>query len=244
MPYRLKQSEHYFCSRQCSAEWRAKNKVFAGSKNPAWSGGYDDYYGPNWSQQRKLALERDKYTCQICTSIRHNNKDKELSVHHIIPFDDYNYIPDENDNYLQANVLDNLLTLCMRCHRLVENGITIEEAKEMNLKPLKKSKEQVIDEYECLLCHRTFTNERDVYYHSKRVHNVRKDEYIIRFFGQPLCKCGCGQPIKYNKSQKRFPDYINGHNARGHERSTETKKKMSEKRKAWWIKHQMGICSK
>jgi 5-methylcytosine-specific restriction endonuclease McrA len=54
-----------------------------GDKNPAWNGGYEPYYGPNWKEQRRKALKRDRNTCQECGA---TETDKEHDVHHIIPF--------------------------------------------------------------------------------------------------------------------------------------------------------------
>ncbi|MGH2536504.1 MAG: Zn-binding domain-containing protein, partial [Candidatus Promineifilaceae bacterium] len=45
-----------------------------------------------------------------------------LHVHHIRPFRDYGYLPGQNENYLQANQVDNLATLCPSCHRRAEQG--------------------------------------------------------------------------------------------------------------------------
>jgi DEAD/DEAH box helicase domain-containing protein len=43
-------------------------------------------------------------------------------VHHIRPFREFNYIPGQNENYQEANQLDNLITLCPSCHRQAEAG--------------------------------------------------------------------------------------------------------------------------
>lgn len=234
MPHETKRSKHHFCSMKCSSEWRVRHRIFTGSKNPAWCGGFDDYYGPNWQEQQRKVKERDNYTCQICQATRLNNKNKELSVHHIISFDNFGYVPDQNTNYIQANERSNLITLCMRCHRIIENGISLEQAKLMDLEPLPQEQSPKQGDYECLICHRCFLRQRDVYFHSKRVHSIRKNEYIIKFFGQPVCACGCSKPTQYNIHTKRFPLYINGHNLRGKSHSEATKHKMSEKRKIWW----------
>ena len=74
-------------------------------------------YGPNWQQQRQLALARDGQQCRTCGAA-----EGMLHVHHIRPFRDYNYIPGANDHYLIANQLDNLVTLCPSCHRRAEAG--------------------------------------------------------------------------------------------------------------------------
>lgn len=74
-------------------------------------------YGPNWPQQRKLALARDGYRCRRC-----GVSEGMLHVHHIRPFREFAYLPGQNDHYLAANELDNLITLCPSCHRQAEAG--------------------------------------------------------------------------------------------------------------------------
>jgi len=86
-----------------------KQGMFCGSLNPAWKGGYEPYYGPNWHEQRRKALIRDNFTCHRCFGKRGGR----LEVHHIIPFRQFR-------NYIEANRLENLLTYCIRCHREVE----------------------------------------------------------------------------------------------------------------------------
>ncbi len=74
-------------------------------------------YGPNWPQQRKLALARDGYRCCRCGA-----SEGMLHVHHIRPFREFTYLPGQNDHYLAANEPDNLITLCPSCHRQAEAG--------------------------------------------------------------------------------------------------------------------------
>lgn len=74
-------------------------------------------YGPNWQEQRQQALERDGYRCRTCGA-----EEDPLHVHHVRPFREYEYVPGRNRNYLQANRLENLVTLCPSCHRRAEEG--------------------------------------------------------------------------------------------------------------------------
>lgn len=30
----------------------------------------------------------------------------------------------------------------------------------------------------------------------------------------PLCKCGCGQQVRWSRSRNRFSEFVNGHNTR------------------------------
>ncbi len=76
-------------------------------------------YGPNWPQQRQLALERDNHRCRTCGA---RAEEFLLHVHHVRPFREYGYVPGVNENYRQANQIDNLMTLCPSCHRRAEAG--------------------------------------------------------------------------------------------------------------------------
>jgi DEAD/DEAH box helicase domain-containing protein len=78
-------------------------------------------YGPNWREQRRKALERDGYRCRTCGA-NGGSGGISLHVHHIRPFRDYNYIPGANENYLHANQIDNLVSLCPSCHGRAEAG--------------------------------------------------------------------------------------------------------------------------
>lgn len=108
----------------CCAEHRAKwhKKTFIGPDNQNWKGGKIKHYGPNWNNQKRLARKRDNNTCRVCGATQKKNG-KALDVHHVTPFRSFNYVPGENDNYVQANDLGNLVCLCMKCHRKVEHGV-------------------------------------------------------------------------------------------------------------------------
>ncbi len=58
-----------------------------------------------WKQVRRLALERDGYTCQICGT------GQDLIVHH----------HEEADSGIDPYDLANLETLCRRCHGRLHN---------------------------------------------------------------------------------------------------------------------------
>lgn len=96
-----------------------------GPDNPSWKGGRWAYsghhYGPGWKKQRQRAKRRDQYTCQKCGKRLHR-KSPKLHVHHIIPFNEFDYRPKENNNYIEANRLDNLICLCEKCHLGLHNG--------------------------------------------------------------------------------------------------------------------------
>ena len=75
-------------------------------------------YGPNWAQARDAARARDGYRCTQCGAPE--RPDRQHDVHHLRPFRDFGYVPGENENYREANRLENLVTLCRACHRAAE----------------------------------------------------------------------------------------------------------------------------
>ena len=79
--------------------------------------GRDDR-GPNWEQQRNQARVRDGHLCRHCGAAERPNRAHD--VHHIQPFRTFGYVRNQNDHYLEANRLENLVTLCRSCHRRVE----------------------------------------------------------------------------------------------------------------------------
>jgi len=83
-------------------------------KSGFWTNDPNDY-GPNWNSQREKARKRDHYACNVCgvPEVVHAHH-----VHHITPFRNF-------ENYLQANRLENLITLCPTCHRRVELAVRV-----------------------------------------------------------------------------------------------------------------------
>lgn len=91
----------------------------SGKGSPLWKGGSQKYYGPNWDRQSRHARERDGYKCRHC-GISQEKLGRKLDVHHIVTFRSFGYIRNKNDYYLQANHLNNLITLCPHCHKQAE----------------------------------------------------------------------------------------------------------------------------
>lgn len=89
-------------------ETRRINGSQAGENNHNWKGGRPKYRGADWQKQRKLALQRDNYTCQKCGKLQSDLR-CELSVHHIVPYHDGG-----------GNDLPNLVTVCVSCHFSLE----------------------------------------------------------------------------------------------------------------------------
>lgn len=117
IPSRIDQNDRNFCSLECFWEW--ESEYFAGENGPAWAGGADYYYGPNWPERRDKARERDGYKCQSC------GQQDRLEVHHIVHVSEF-------DDYETANKLENLVTLCKSCHNrwegIIARPILLQEA--------------------------------------------------------------------------------------------------------------------
>lgn len=109
-PYR---NDGRFCSESCYRE--AAKEIFAGSGNPVWRGGRVENYGPNWQDRRKKALERDGYACQDCGQ-HADEMDRSPDVHHKTRLGWFKEEYDAPEWYEKGNRLENLVTLCQRCH--------------------------------------------------------------------------------------------------------------------------------
>ena len=78
-------------------------------------------YGPNWQTQRSRVRARDGYRCTQCGAPEAS--DRQHDVHHLIPFRTFGYMAGLNENYIQANRLDNLALVCRNCHRRLESAV-------------------------------------------------------------------------------------------------------------------------
>ena len=89
-----------------------------GELHHRWKGGYEPYYGENWHDVRRSVLDRDDRTCQRCGisgTEYEKQHEMELDVHHERPIRTF-------DDPKKANDMDNLLTLCRKCHNRIEAG--------------------------------------------------------------------------------------------------------------------------
>jgi 5-methylcytosine-specific restriction endonuclease McrA len=76
----------------------------------------------SWLRARAATLQRDGHTCQRCGATMRTAR---LHVHHVVP---------RREGGLTA--IDNLLTLCERCHPLVERGQAVAERERLRKGPL------------------------------------------------------------------------------------------------------------
>lgn len=111
-------TEHSFCSNECRLEWFGDEygddyPVMKGEDNPQWSGGYENYYGSNWNEERRNALSSAGYKCELCEmsrSAHYETHGFDLDVHHRIPINAF-------DNAENANFQNNLVVCCRKCHQ-------------------------------------------------------------------------------------------------------------------------------
>lgn len=112
----LKRKDRVYCDPECKGDYMANN--LTGENGLHWKGGHERDYGPNWNQQRKKRLEKDGYECVICSMSNgehHEEYDVDLHVHHIERKESFRDNNGELD-FERANRLENLITLCYKCH--------------------------------------------------------------------------------------------------------------------------------
>lgn len=103
-PYRVRETKYFYCSKECkAAHW---SQEYTGENAFNWKGGEwkrlaDKRGWTRYKKTRCVALERDKYQCQLCGS-----KEK-IVTHHIIP------VKERPDLIFDPN---NLIILCDWCH--------------------------------------------------------------------------------------------------------------------------------
>lgn len=110
-------SDHVFCTSECQYRWASEQ--FTGSGHPNWKGGGNADYGPGWRRARELALRRDRYTCVIC-GCDSEDLGRNPDVHHIVPV--RAFVENEATTIRDAHYLENLVSLCIGCHRRAEFG--------------------------------------------------------------------------------------------------------------------------
>lgn len=115
--YRGNESDRDFCSRQCHHEWLSQ--AFAGEGHPNWKGGSQPNYGRGWRRVRKRALERDDYSCVVCGTTK-EDLGRNPDVHHVVPVRAFVEHPALTER--DAHSLENVVSLCIDCHRKAEFG--------------------------------------------------------------------------------------------------------------------------
>ena len=112
--YTYRKKSQKYCSRKCF-ETSHRFRML-GKKNPAYKNGSsylkNGYRGDNWDNIRKKVYKRDKYICQDC-GVRCLGK-RGISKENILKLIQCHHIEDYKIN--KNNNLNNLITLCLKCH--------------------------------------------------------------------------------------------------------------------------------
>jgi hypothetical protein len=108
-----KKSSQVYCSRKCYD----KSLIISmrGENNPSYIDGRSKnkkcYRGDDWEYIRKDVYKRDGYKCRVCR--KHCGR-KEIQCHHIVKYKE-----------TFDNSMDNLVTVCNKCHPDVEEDSSL-----------------------------------------------------------------------------------------------------------------------
>lgn len=105
------------CGRDCLETWVSEE--FTGAGHPNWRGGGNEAYGVGWNSVRERALERDGYACVICGDDA-EALGRNPDVHHVVPV--RVFVESPALTLEDAHTLDNVVSLCIACHRRAEFG--------------------------------------------------------------------------------------------------------------------------
>lgn len=109
-PHQIRKAERNFCGLECRAKWQSEN--MSDENAGQWNGGSPAFYGSNWYEQRREALENANEECERCGMGRDEHYsvfESDLHVHHIKRISTF-------DVAEEANYQDNLKVLCEDCH--------------------------------------------------------------------------------------------------------------------------------
>lgn len=120
-------SDVVLCSEPCRRTWLSE--AFTGEGHPNWKGGGNEAYGSGWNDLREKALERDSHECVVCGKTR-DDIGRNPDVHHIVPV--RWFVESEEHEKVDAHSLDNVVSLCIDCHRKADFGkISTESLREL-----------------------------------------------------------------------------------------------------------------
>lgn len=103
-------------------------------------------------------------------------------------------------------------------HNSMKNEDYIKQFGEFRPKFIKQEDIKQESTTKCEICNEKMMHNQQLMYHITKKHpEISKQDYIIKYIYNgvaPLCKCGCGNPVKiipHGKENKFHLDYIKGH---------------------------------
>lgn len=118
IPSRFYANKYCYCDVKCMA--KHYSEIYSGENSPTWKGGINKHYKGNWLHQARLCRERDNNCCQICGKTYEENDNHNMDVHHIKKYRLF-------ENPVEANNLDNLISLCHSCHSFIHSNSNIDK---------------------------------------------------------------------------------------------------------------------
>lgn len=117
----IKNQDQVFCSNDCRVSYLADQTGedalgYVDGRHIEMEHPQSRLYSAEFQDLREEILERDGYVCRRCSLSRDEHYERygmDLHIHHLRPVADFNH-PD------QAHTRDNLIALCLPCHRLIE----------------------------------------------------------------------------------------------------------------------------
>jgi len=104
--------ENNFCCNKCRLDYMNSDK-WSGENSPIWEGGSSDYTD-GWVSRRKEVRKNKCQDCGMSNEEHLEEYSRKLEVHHITPRRKF-------DDMEKADRDDNLVTLCIPCHRNRDN---------------------------------------------------------------------------------------------------------------------------
>ena len=111
------------CSIECAQKWKRLSHL--GERSHFWRGGKTAPYHSEWRIYRAAAVERDGHKCVLCGAT------DTIQVHHINPY-----------RYSKSHELDNLVTLCRKCHSKEELKINSASRNGLSLRWIHKKERE------------------------------------------------------------------------------------------------------
>lgn len=203
-PGELLRWKYVTCGAACNEVARRNGHI---ARGPSVEGRLSWNYGTSWPKQKRLARKRDNDTCQDC-GVTRGNYGRALDVHHIVRLHDFDGDTDS------ANRLENLRTLCKKCHKRADAKLNRENPRKREAKPdLARATvilEQQSRQQEAVRAHLAYNNakrQRQIERHTigrRRKNRVMRTTPTRKFISMAELVCLFAQQWKVTTDQGKF----------------------------------------